>query len=156
MTLRSQAVSRAPIAQQHRETQPVAVQDRPISTSFPSLGRPVNHPEAEYTPQFCDIHLRVALRQIDLVLIFSMRALRRQPFYLSYSVKNERVSLFAHLYSARKGERTSVLPAARKFEHRFNVVSTQLAGARFYVRDDAAHHPLAQRPCPLRIFLVLR
>src|SRR5260370_157984 len=50
VTLRSQSVSGAPIAEQHRETQPVAVQDRPMTTSFPPLGRPVNHPEAEYAP----------------------------------------------------------------------------------------------------------
>src|SRR5260370_10624585 len=50
VTLRSQSVSAAPIAAQHRETQPVAVQDRPMTTSFPPLGRPVNHPEAEYAP----------------------------------------------------------------------------------------------------------
>src|SRR5260370_1353181 len=50
VTPRSQSVSGAPIAQKHRETQPVAVQDRPMTTSFPPLGRPVNHPEAEYAP----------------------------------------------------------------------------------------------------------
>src|SRR6266851_2761677 len=76
VTLGAQSVSRAPIAQHHRKTQPVAVQNRPICTSFPSLGRPVNHPEAEYAPQFRNTHFRIASCQIDLVLIFPRRALR--------------------------------------------------------------------------------
>src|SRR6266704_116222 len=64
----TQSVSGTPVAQQQREMQLVAVQNRPIYTSLPPLERPVNHPEAEYAPQFRNAHLRVAFRQMYLVL----------------------------------------------------------------------------------------
>ena len=89
MTLGTQSVSGAPIAQYHRKAQSVPVQDRPISTSFPSLEGPVNHPEAEYATQFCNAHFRLASRQIDLVLIFprgSMRTMKRLREFVSVFV----------------------------------------------------------------------
>src|SRR5437867_5847697 len=76
MTSGTQPVSGAPIAQYHRVTQSVAVQNRPITTSFPSLGRPVNHREAEYAPQFRNAHFAIAACQIDLVFIFRGHVLR--------------------------------------------------------------------------------
>src|SRR5216684_4855469 len=56
VALGTQSVSGTPIAQHHRKAQPVAVQYCPILTSLPPLGRPVNHPEAEYAPQFRNTH----------------------------------------------------------------------------------------------------
>src|SRR5258707_10539073 len=50
--LRTQSVSGAPIAQENRQSQLDAVQNNFIPTSFPPLGRPFNHPEAEYEPWF--------------------------------------------------------------------------------------------------------
>src|SRR6267378_851523 len=76
MTQGTQSVSGPPIAKYKRETQPVAVRDRPICISFPPLGRPVNHPEAEYTTQFRNTDFRFAICQIDLVLIFPRRVLQ--------------------------------------------------------------------------------
>ena len=143
VALGAQPVSGTPIAQHHWKTQPVLVQDRPIPTSFPSLGRPVNHPEAEYAPQFRSAHFRVASRQIDVVLIFPRGRMRTCLFRLVRSEKEKFISFSSYFYSPRKRQRTATLPAARKFEHRFNVVSAQLARAWFDIRDHVAHHPLA-------------
>src|ERR1700687_179104 len=143
VTLGTQPVSGTPIAQHHWKTQPVPVQDRPIPTSFHSLGRPVNHPEAEYAPQFRDTHSRLASRQIDLVFIFLRRALRSSHSHIFDGLKYNLGSPSSSFYSARHSARTATLPAARKFEHRFNVVSAELARAWFDIRDHVAHHPLA-------------
>src|SRR5438046_867980 len=91
MTHGTQPVSGAPIAQYHRETQSVAVQNRPITTSFPSLGRPVNHREAEYAPQFRNAHFAIAACQIDLVFIFRGHVLRSSLSNIFYSMKHKRV-----------------------------------------------------------------
>src|SRR5713226_1430764 len=156
VTLWAQPVAGAPVAQHQREAQSVAVQNCPISTSFPSLGRPVNHPEAEYAPQFRNIHFRVAFRQIDLVLIFVQRRMRTCPFRLVHAEKHKCVSFFSYFYSARQNECTPVLSAVREFEHRFNVVSAQLARAWLDALHHPAHDPLAQCCCPLCLLGVLR
>src|ERR1700732_1299208 len=46
VTLGTQSVAGTPIAQHHRKEQPVPVENRPITTSFPSLEGPVNLLEA--------------------------------------------------------------------------------------------------------------
>src|SRR6266704_1893757 len=145
----TQAVSRAPIAQHHRKTQPVAVQNHAIlTTSLPSLGRPVNHPEAEYAPQFRNAHFRVASRQIDLVLIFVWPASKNSHALIFDGLKHQRISFFSYFYSARQRERAPALSASRELEHRLNVIGAQLARARFDVRDYVAHHPLADARGP--------
>src|SRR6266849_1253115 len=155
VTLGTQSVSRAPIAQHHRETQPVAVQNRPICTSFPSLGRPVNHPEAEYAPQFRNTHFRIASCQIDLVLIFPRRALRSSHSRILDGQKHERVPLFSYLYSAGQRERTPALSSARQLQHRVHMPRPELPLPRLDALHDSAHHPLGQRSCLLCALCVL-
>src|SRR5882762_6213467 len=133
VTLGTQPVSGTPIAQHHWKTQPVPVQDRPIPTSFPSLGRPVNHPEAEYAPQFRSAHSR----------IFD-------------GLKYKRVSLSSYLYSARQSERTPVLSTARQLQHRVHMPRSQLTLARLDAFHDPADHPLAQWFCVLCLLCALR
>src|SRR5437867_5341691 len=117
MTHGTQPVSGAPIAQYHRETQSVAVQNRPITTSFPSLGRPVNHREAEYAPQFRNAHFAIAACQIDLVFIFRGHVLRSSLSNIFYSMKHKRVPVFSYFHAARQRERTPTLSPPRQFEH---------------------------------------
>src|SRR5882762_451603 len=156
VTLGTQPVSGTPIAQHHWKTQPVPVQDRPIPSSFPSLGRPVNHPEAEYAPQFRSAHLRLASRQIDLVLIFLRRVLRSSHSRIFDGLKYKRVSLSSYLYSARKSERTPVLSTARQLQHRVHMPRPQLTLARLDAFHDPADHPLAQWFCVLCLLCALR
>src|SRR5260370_1258435 len=155
VTLGTQSVSGAPIAQHHRKTQPVAVQNRPICTSFPSLGRPVNHPEAEYAPQFRNIHFRIASCQIDLVLIFPRRALRSSHSRILDGQKHERVPLFSYLYSAGQRERTPALSSARQLQHRVHMPRPELPLPRLDALHASAHHPLGQRSCLLCALFVL-
>src|SRR6266567_4109804 len=138
----TQSVSGTPVAQQQRKTQLVAVHKRPIYTSLPSLERPVNHPEAEYAPQFRNAHFRVASRQIDLVLIFVWPASKNSHALIFDGLKHQRISFFSYFYSARQRERAPALSTSRELEHRLNVIGAQLARARFDVRDYVAHHPL--------------
>src|SRR5438105_15467826 len=79
--------------------QPVAVQNRPIPTSFPSLGRPVNHPEAEYAPHLRHMHFRATSCQIDLVLVFLRRALRISHSCIFYGLKYKCVSQSSYFYT---------------------------------------------------------
>src|ERR1700687_1919894 len=156
VTLRPQPVSGTPIAQHHWKTQPVPVQDRPIPTSFPSLGRPVNHLEAEYAPQFRSADFRAASRQIDLVLIFLRRGLRSSHSHIFDVLKYKRVSLSSYLYSARQSERTPVLSATRQLQHRVHMSRSQLTLARLDAFHDPAHHPLAQCFCVHCLLCALR
>src|SRR4029077_11562600 len=102
VALGTEYVSGAPIAQHYWKTQPVPVQDRPIPTSFPSLGRPVNHPEAEYAPQFRSAHSRLASRQIDVVLIFPRGSMRTCLFRLVRSEKEKFISYSSYFDSPWK------------------------------------------------------
>src|SRR5438105_6913806 len=87
------------ITQDDRSAQPVVVHDRPIPTSFPSLGRPVNHPEAEYAPHLRHMHFRATSCQIDLVLVFLRRALRISHSCIFYGLKYKCVSQSSYFYT---------------------------------------------------------
>src|SRR6266849_1070417 len=155
VTLRTQSVSRAPIAQHPRKTQPVAVQNRSISSSFPSIARPVNHPEAEYTPQFGNTYFRVASRQIDLVLIFLLRALRRERARIFHRLKHQRVSLSSHFYPARKRQRAPALSSTRQLQHGLHMSRPKLPIVRLDALHNSPNHPLAECFCPFTLIGVL-
>src|SRR5438445_10367803 len=144
MTHGTQPVSGAPIAQARRETPSVAVQTPPITTSFPALGRPVNHREAEYAPQFRNAHFAIAACQIDLVFIFRGHVLRSSLSNIFYSMKHKRVPVFSYFHAARQRERTPTLSPPRPFAHGFNVVRAHLARARLDLLHDSPHHPRAE------------
>src|SRR5260370_20402206 len=102
-----------PVEKKKRKSQRVRVYSRSIYTSLPSLERPVNHPEAEYAPQCRNAHLRVAFRQIDLVLILVWRASKNSHALIFDGLKHQRISFFSHFYSARQRERSPALSASR-------------------------------------------
>src|SRR5882757_5844666 len=130
VTLGTQSVSGTPIAQHHRKEQSVSVQNRPVSTSFPSLEGPVNHLEAEYAPQFRNVHFRLASRQIDLVLIFPRGAAVSSHSRIFDGLKHERVSLSAYLYSTWQREQTPALSAPRQLQYRLHMPRPKLPLAR--------------------------
>jgi len=119
VTLGTQSVSRAPIAQYHRKRKSVPVQDRPISTSFPSLAGPVNHPEGGRAPQIPYAHFPLASRQIDLVLIFPGAALELVFFRPVHSGEREVHLVLFVLLSPRKRHELPFCPPRAKFEPPF-------------------------------------
>src|SRR6266567_315445 len=104
MSLRTHSVTGSPVAQNQWEAQPLAIQYRPITTSFPSLAGPVNHLEAEYAPQFGNTYFRVSASQIDFVLIFAWRGASSSPSGIFYGLKHQRVRFFSYFYSAGQSE----------------------------------------------------
>src|SRR6266851_1074929 len=104
VSLRAHSVTGSPVAQNQWEAQPLAIQYRPFSTSFPSLARPVNHLEAEYAPQFSNAYFGGSASQIDFVLKFARRAVSSSQSGIFYGLKHQRIRLFSHFYSARQSE----------------------------------------------------
>src|SRR2546425_7488382 len=76
------------------------VQTCALPICFPSLGRPVNHPEAEDTPQFGHAHVPRLGCKIDLVLVFPRSAARPARSTIPVRTKDERILFPAHLHSS--------------------------------------------------------
>jgi len=142
VTLGTQSVSGAPIAQYHRKAQSVPVQDRPISTSFPSLeGQSIT---LRRNTQPSSVTLTSVSPRAKSILYSYSEGQHENLFFPSCPQREREVHLVLFVLLLPPEETTNCRFARpRKFEHHFNVVSAQLARARFDIRDHVAHHPLA-------------